>query len=145
MMNVENGQLERLLNVPNDVPSKLMFEELLLKGAVLICNPQDEEKCMTLMKMKDVEPVRIVHETGISLNGKFILITAEKPEEVPMSEIQDAISQFARKELERQEQEYLKHKLETADAPIEELENRAYQRQQHKFALRQSNKFGRRK
>lgn len=141
-MNVENGQLERLLNVPHDVPSKQMFEELLLKGAVLICNPQDEEKCMKLMEMKEVEPVRIVHETGISFNGKCILITAEKPESVPMSEIQDAISQFAKKELERQEQEYLKHKLEMADAPtIAELEDRAYQRQQHKFAIRQSNKF----
>ena len=146
MMDISNGQFEKLFDTQEGLNPKEMLEQLMEKRAVLICNPQDEEKCLAILAEKEVVPAKVIHETGRSFDGKCILIATESPESITRKEIEDSVEQLRRKLYDQEMRELEKMKMEMMDAPtLEELDNRAYLRQQHKFAIRQSNRFRRRK
>lgn len=152
MMDLHTGIMESLLQ-PEAVEDLFNKKESLLekfaqKHVVLVCNPKDDEKASTLLRSKGIEVDSIQHEDRFPLDGHAVIIVKESPDtQIKQEDLQLALESFQMRMLEkenerRMESLYEQTKLMDSEAPtIFEMQNRAYLREQHKFALRQSNKF----
>ena len=116
------------------------------KQIVLLCNAKDEERAIGLLREKGVRIDVIQHDD--SLDDRVVISFKDKGQVLSADELKKAVEGLQAiiqaKAPEPEPFDIEKYKMIDGNKPtIAELENRAYLREQHKFALRQSNKFRR--
>lgn len=146
MMNLDDGRIEALF--PKEESNSEMMErfaEMLQqpnKQIVLLCNPKDERQATRLLEEKGVRFDVIRHDDG--LDGRVVLSFKDKDEELSPDELKKAVeglqALIQAKEPKPIDIEAYK-RMEEYRPTIDQPENRAFLREQHKFALRQSNRF----
>ena len=153
MMNLDTGSIESLLSRKDNLFDELngLFAVPDDKELILVCHKEDEERAANILREKGIEAKVVFHETSRAIDGRAIVIVKESSTELEQDAIDAAVDSFreklAERELRNHEQSLveIEKRMSLMEPTVQELEQRSWQREQQKLAIRHSNKFGRRK